>query len=52
MKALFASADAGLLGLAFFVIVFAGIFIWVYNPRNKDAIEALKFIPLNEEDHD
>ena len=49
MKTLFASASFGLAGLLFFVIIFAGIAIWAYNPKRKNEIEALKDIPLREE---
>lgn len=53
MKALFASADFGLIGLLFFFAVFLGIAIWAYNPRRKDTIERLKHIPFtDEESHD
>lgn len=51
MKALFASADIGLIGLLFFFILFVGIFIWAYSPRRKQQIEAYKHIPLREDDH-
>lgn len=50
MKSLFASADAGLIGLLFFFAIFVGIALWVYNPTRKCQIEQLKNIPLNNED--
>ncbi len=50
MKALFASADFGLIGLIFFFLVFSGIALWAYLPKNRDRIEALKHIPLDDED--
>ncbi|MEM7070198.1 MAG: cbb3-type cytochrome c oxidase subunit 3 [Pseudomonadota bacterium] len=49
MKALFASADHGLIGLIFFFLVFVGIALWVYHPKHKKKIEALKNIPLKED---
>lgn len=49
MKELYASADYGLIGLIFFFTVFVGITIWAYTPRRKQAIEALKNIPLSED---
>lgn len=50
MKALFASADYGLIGLLFFFAVFVGIAIWAYTPKRKSAIEAHKYIPLDDEE--
>ena len=52
MKALFADANFGLIGLLFFFVIFIGIAIWAYHPKRKEEIEALKHIPLNEESHD
>jgi len=53
MKALFANADAGMIGLLFFFIVFVFIILWALSPKNKKAIEAHKYIPLKEdENHD
>ena len=52
MKALFADGGVGLIGLLFFFTVFVGIAIWVYLPRNKHQIEALKHIPLDEDGHE
>ena len=49
MKALFASADFGLIGLVFFFAVFVGIAVWAYHPSRKKQIEALKHIPLHED---
>ncbi|TAE80912.1 MAG: cbb3-type cytochrome c oxidase subunit 3 [Alphaproteobacteria bacterium] len=40
MKALYASADYGLIGLIFFFLVFVGIALWVYQPQRKQSIEA------------
>ena len=51
MKAMFASADFGLIGLLFFFAVFMGIAFWAYHPRRKHAIEDLKNIPLRDEDN-
>ena len=50
MKALFASADYGLIGLLFFFILFSIIAIWAYTPSRKEEIESLKNIPLHDED--
>ncbi len=50
MKALFASADFGLIGLLFFFAVFVGIVIWAYAPGRRKAIESHKHIPLDEEE--
>jgi cbb3-type cytochrome oxidase subunit 3 len=53
MKALFASADIGLIGLLFFFAVFLGIALWAYHPSRKEKIEQHKNIPLSEDDtHD
>lgn len=52
MKALYASADFGLIGLLFFFIIFVGIAIWAYTPKRKDSIEALKHALFQEEHHD
>ena len=43
--------NAGLVGLLFFFGVFTGIAIWAYRPANKSKIEALKNIPLADEDN-
>jgi cbb3-type cytochrome oxidase subunit 3 len=52
MKELFASAEIGLIGLVFFFSVFVLIAVWAYTPSRKQSIEALKYIPLkNEDDH-
>lgn len=52
MKALFASADFGLVGLLFFFTFFVGVAIWAYRPANKQKLEALKQIPFSEESDD
>ncbi|MFW0777894.1 MAG: cbb3-type cytochrome oxidase subunit 3 [Rickettsiales bacterium] len=52
MKQLFASADAGLIGLLFFFAVFVGIAVWAFRPSNKKQIESHKYIPLAEESHE
>lgn len=52
MKSIFASTDFGLIGLLFFFIVFVGIALWTYHPKRKKSIEALKDIPLREEEYD
>lgn len=52
MKQLFASADFGLFGLLFFFVIFLGVALWTYSPSRKKDIEALKNIPLHDEDHD
>jgi cbb3-type cytochrome oxidase subunit 3 len=51
MKALYASADYGLIGLLFFFLVFVGIAWWTYQPKRKHSIEAYKNIPLHEDEH-
>lgn len=51
MKALFASADFGLIGLLFFFALFVGIAFWAYTPHRKEEIEDLKNIPLRDEDN-
>lgn len=50
MKAMFASADYGLIGLCFFFALFVGIAVWAYIPKNKDELEDLKHIPLLEDE--
>ena len=53
MKSLFANADIGLLGLLFFFVFFVGVSVWVYHPARRQRMEALKHIPLRDEDtHD
>ena len=51
MKELFANADAGMTGLLFFFILFMGITVWSFLPRNKQTIESYKFIPLREDNN-
>lgn len=50
MKALYADASIGTIGLLFFFTVFVGVAIWAYLPRNRAAIEAHKNIPLEDEE--
>lgn len=52
MKQMFASIDAGMIGLLFFFTVFCGIAIWAFRPKNKIHIESYKYIPLSEESHE
>lgn len=49
MKALFASANAGTIGLIIFFVIFCGIVVWALRPKNKEHIESHKYIPLAEE---
>lgn len=48
----FISRNAGMLGLLFFVIIFACIAFWALRPSNKEKIESYKHIPLKEESND
>lgn len=41
--------SAPMIGLLFFFIVFLGITAWAWNPRRKNALQALAEIPLREE---
>jgi cbb3-type cytochrome oxidase subunit 3 len=43
------SANAGIIGLIFFVSVFALVTIWSFRPSVKKKIESYKYIPLGEE---
>lgn len=43
-------ALSGTLGLIIFVVAFAIVAWWAYNPKNKDKMEEHANIPLNEED--
>lgn len=52
MNSLFASADAGLVGLLFFFCVFVGVAIWAYTPKRKQEIESHKYIPFSEDEND
>ena len=45
---LFLSEHAGMVGLLFFLVIWVAIIIWAYLPRNKDAIESHKHIPLED----
>ena len=44
----FADANAGMIGLVFFVATFAVIALWAYAPGNRAKLEAHKMIPLEE----
>jgi cbb3-type cytochrome oxidase subunit 3 len=48
----FISQNAGVIGLLFFVSVFAVIAFWAFRPASKDVIESYKNIPLKEDSHD
>ena len=50
MKTIFANADAGLIGLLFFFIIFIGIAIWAMTPSRKKQLETHKYIPLSEDE--
>lgn len=49
MKQLFASADAGLLGLLFFFTFFIALVFWLLRPGAKGKAEEHARIPLNED---
>jgi cbb3-type cytochrome oxidase subunit 3 len=48
----FISDNAGLIGLLFFIAVFAAIAFWALRPSSKERIESYKNIPLKEEPND
>lgn len=48
MKEIFASADAGLIGLLFFFGFFCLITIWTFRPGAKKKYEKMAQIPLEE----
>ncbi|MEZ5690882.1 MAG: cbb3-type cytochrome c oxidase subunit 3 [Rickettsiales bacterium] len=50
MKEMFASANAGIIGLLFFFILFSAILVWAYSPSRRQDIEKLKNIPFDDED--
>lgn len=50
MKELFASADAGTISLLFFFIIFSGVTIWAYRPKNRDRLESYREIPFREDE--
>ena len=41
---------SGIVGLVFFVLAFAVVFWWAYNPKNKNKMNEHANIPLNEDD--
>lgn len=43
------SYEMGMIGLLFFFTIFVAIAIWVLLPRNKQRLEKLKNIPLEDE---
>lgn len=45
------SLMGGLITLAF-TLTFLGITLWAYWPKNKDALQAHRLIPLQDEDTD
>ena len=49
---LFLSSNAGTVGLLFFFVIFTGIAIWAYLPRNREKLEAHKFIPIKGGEHE
>lgn len=49
MKALFASADHGLIGLIFFFAFFIGVLIWVFMPGAKEKFKQYGDIPLEDD---
>lgn len=50
MKEIFASADAGLIGLLFFFVFFCAVVLWTFRPGAKKKYEDNANIPLNEDD--
>ncbi len=42
-------ANAGLIGLIFFVSVFVGVVFWAFRPSQKKTIESYKYIPIVED---
>lgn len=48
MKSLFASADAGLIGLIFFFVFFCGVALWTFRPGAKKKYQNHADIPLKE----
>lgn len=50
MKGIFANADAGLIGLLFFFIVFCTIVLWTFRPWAKEKYKDHGRIPLEEKE--
>lgn len=50
MKEIFASADAGLIGLLFFFVFFIAVVVWVFRPGSKKRYDQDAHIPLKEID--
>jgi cbb3-type cytochrome oxidase subunit 3 len=42
-------ANAGLIGLLFFVSVFVVVVFWAFRPSQKKTIESYKYIPIVED---
>lgn len=49
MKQIFASADAGLIGLLFFFAIFVGVLVYVFWPGSKDKFKKYGDIPLEDD---
>lgn len=49
MKEIFASTEAGLLGLAIFVALFSVVLVWVLRPGAKEHFKKFGDIPLKDE---
>ena len=52
MKELFASASFGLIGLIFFVVLFAMILIWLFQPGAKEYFKKQGKIPLKDDENE
>ena len=52
MKALFASADFGLVGLLLFFGLFVGILVWLFRPGAKKKFKQFGDIPLEDHKHE
>lgn len=50
MKQLFASADAGLIGLIFFFVFFCAVVLWTFRPGAKNKYKKHGQLPLEEND--
>ncbi len=48
MKEQFASAQFGLIGLLFFLVLFIGVLAWLFLPGSKDKFKQYGLIPLKD----
>lgn len=46
------AANAGVIGLIFFVIFFLLVLLWLYRPGAKEQFEQHGNIPLKEDNHE